>query len=151
MYTEVSNDLEQIGVDVAEIEHDLRQWELNLFPELKLKPWDAAISATSTLFDPIFERLSVIIRLRFLNTRLLVHRVTLRALSSRLENIRNGQAVETQSFSTLISEQSIKYCASSACELITIVNRMSTEPMKLGGRWFSIYYSKCTPFPMNMC
>lgn len=141
LYPDLETNLIDVLTNIVSIEEGLSRWESKLKPELQLRPWTAVSSTAST--DPVFERLSVIIRLRYLHARVLAHRVMLRLLSRRLEESGVDRSLEQNSFLEKSIQQSISSCATSAREIIEIVHNMSSMPKKLGSWWFTIYYSKC--------
>lgn len=143
LHPDLGTNLTDILTNIVGIEDSLNRWEAKLSPELQLRPWiPTAPTATN---EAVFERLSVIIRLRYLHTRILAHRVVLRLLSSCMEESASDCTWESESFSGKASRECMLSCASSAREIIEIVHTMSSVPKKLGSWWFTIYYSMYRP------
>lgn len=130
-----------LTADIAGYEAKLDEWHSKLEPKLKLRPWISNINQ-ETSEDAVFDRLSVIMWLRFLHTKSLLHRVVIQSLcESRLESGFASSSSDT-SFTTIIGQQSLSACLRYAIEIIEIVHSMSKVRSRLGGWWFSIYYSK---------
>jgi hypothetical protein len=93
-------------------------------------------------------KLQMVLSLRYLNVRLLLHRaVLLRILGS------NGAAASVDHEAVLLQHvgpNSIKTCLDSAVHTLDLVHATVTCPGShkevLGAWWFSLYYSK--PFPL---
>jgi hypothetical protein len=128
---------------VLSLEQGLAMWRNNLFPQLQNRPWDALnpTSASPPSLDPVFDKLSVVIALRYLNTRILLHRPVLSAL---LEQRKAPNTSTGEHYLTGLAEQSVTVCRDCALEVIQIVWRISTSRSTnlLGAWWFSAYYSK---------
>lgn len=140
--SDISIDLDFLAAEIPRIEHDLGEWQRGLVPELKLTPWAVVSSTVESARDVVFEKLSVIVQLRYLHAKLLLHRATIRTLGQRLSNPQADQIDDSKSFSGCLAQQSLIQCMRSATELVDIVCKMSQVPLKLGSWWFSIYYSK---------
>lgn len=128
------------------LEQRLTAWKRNLYPQLRRRPWDAldSDSLSPIAWDPVFDRLSVIITLRYLNARILLHRPVLSAFLRKRVRQRVGGAEldEEDAFFQDLGERSVKICEQSAMEIVQIVYRTSAPPALLGAWWFSAYYSK---------
>lgn len=140
--TDISIDLDFLTVEISRIEHDLGEWQHSLVPALKLTPWVMAAPVAESTSDLVFEKLSVIIRLRFLHAKLLLHRATIRTLGQRLATSQASQNDYSKSYFGCLAQQSLVLCMRSAVEIVDIVCTMSKIPSKLGSWWFSTYYSK---------
>lgn len=131
------------------LEQRLTAWKRNLYPQLRRRPWDTLDpdSLSPIAWDPVFDRLSVIITLRYLNARILLHRPVLSAfLRKRVrQRVGGGEVEEEDAFFQDLGERSIKICEQSAMEIVQIVYRTSAPPALLGAWWFSAYYSKSIP------
>ena len=128
------------------LEQRMAEWKRNLPPQLQRKPWSTTTpdSITSAAWDPVADRLSVIMTLRYLNTRILLHRPVLSLFLQRRARIRSENAAymdEDQFFQDL-GERSDKACEQSASEIVEIVRKTSRPPALLGAWWFSSYYSE---------
>ncbi len=128
------------------LEQRLSAWRRNLFPQLQRRPWDTLDpdSVWASAWDPVFDRLSVIITLRYLNTRILLHRPMLSAFLRKRACYRSlgVQSDEEDPYFQDLAEKSLKICAQSAMEIVQIVHKTSAPPTLLGAWWFSTYYSK---------
>lgn len=126
-------------------------WKRNLFPQLQRRPWETMDAGTIPIsaWDPVFDRLSVIITLRYLNARILLHRPILSAFLRQRSRFRVDSAAQASEvddpFFHDLGERSIKICEQSAMEIVEIVYNTSNPPALLGAWWFSAYYSKQHP------
>lgn len=132
------------------LEQRLSAWKRNLFPQLQRRPWDTFDSETisTSTWDPIFDRLSVIITLRYLNTRILLHRPVLSAFLRKRACYR-AATVQTEGedpYFLDLAEKSLQICEQCAKEIVQIVYKTSKPPTLLGAWWFSAYYSKTYPW-----
>ena len=128
------------------LEQRMTEWRRNLPPQLQRRPWDTMDPDVPSIsvWDPVFDRLSVIATLRYLNTRILLHRPVLSSFLLRRANFRSvNMAFEDEDeFFHDLGERSIAACEQSAMEVVDIVHRTSRPPALLGAWWFSAYYSK---------
>lgn len=122
-------------------EHRLDAWERHLEASLRSRPWTES-SRPDPQFNTTVERLGVILRLRYLHTRLLLHRTTLRALTAGYGRDRPDDHSQLSAFSGRLVQQSLGSGLLAAVEIAQIVYEMSKVPSNLGSAWFSIYYSK---------
>lgn len=128
------------------LEQKLAEWKINLPSQLRRRPWDTldpdAVSVSS--WDPVFDRLSVIVTLRYLNIRILLHRPVLSAFLLRRARLRSATSVceDEDHFFQDLGERSVKACEQCAMDIVDIVHRTSRPPALLGAWWFSAYYSK---------
>lgn len=126
---------------VIKLERLLMEWRRDLPPMLRLRPWDASFSESEQ--NLIFDRLSIIITLRYLNARVLLHRLV---LGRFLEQINRPNADRGEDmFLHQFGQSSLQVCVDSASEIISIIHKVGKRPYLLGAWWFSTYYSKfCT-------
>jgi hypothetical protein len=128
------------------LEQRLSAWKRNLFPQLQRRPWDTLDpdSVSASTWDPVFDRLSVIITLRYLNTRILLHRPVLSAFLRKRACYRSigVESDEEDPYFQDLAGKSLKICGQSAMEIVQIVHKTSKPPTMLGAWWFSTYYSK---------
>ncbi|KIW16954.1 hypothetical protein PV08_04145 [Exophiala spinifera] len=127
------------------LEQRLSAWKRNLFPQLQRRPWDTFDSETisTSTWDPVFDRLSVVITLRYLNTRVLLHRPVLSAFL-RKRACYKAATVQTDGedpYFLGLAEKSLEICEKSATEIVQIVFKTSEPPTLLGAWWFSAYYT----------
>jgi hypothetical protein len=131
------------------LEQKLADWRRNLVSPLQRRPWDLADTDSASLsnWDHVFDRLSVIITLRYLNTRILLHRPILSAFLLRRAHLWKGSAVleDGNPFFHDLGQRSVQACEESAMEIVNIVQKTSKPPALLGAWWFSAYYSKQKP------
>ncbi|OAL37349.1 hypothetical protein AYO20_03198 [Fonsecaea nubica] len=127
------------------LEQKMAAWKHNLFPQLQRRPWDTLDPDTVSLsaWDPVFDRLSVIITLRYLNTRILLHRPILSAFLRQRARVKvSGEPVEQEDpFFNDLGERSVKICQQAALEIVEIVHKTSKPPALLGAWWFTAYYT----------
>ncbi|OQU95315.1 Fungal specific transcription factor domain-containing protein [Cladophialophora immunda] len=132
---------------ISQLEHKLEVWKQNLPPQLQQLPLE--IQRTSpdlpTLaFAPVFDRLSIILALRYLNARILLHRPILSACLRQKHPFgpHKGPASEAHhSYLYEFANISVKICERSAVEVIDIVCKASRQAGTLGTWWFSAYYT----------
>ena len=128
------------------LEQKLAAWKHNLIAKLQRRPWDTPDldSISISTWDPVFDRLSVILTLRYLNIRIVLHRPILSAFLRQRSGLK-GRA-ETgrheDPFFNDLSERSVRICQQSAMEIVEIVHKTSKPPALLGAWWYTTYYSK---------
>lgn len=124
---------------IVKVEQLLMAWRRGLPPELQLKPWTG--SSTEADGSSLFDRLSIIITLRYLNARILLHRPV---LARFLDHVGNRAADPDEcDFLYQLGQSNLQVCIDSASEIIAIVHNVETRPYLLGAWWFSAYYSEC--------
>ncbi|OAP60068.1 hypothetical protein AYL99_05070 [Fonsecaea erecta] len=133
---------------ISQLEHKLEVWKQNLPPQLQQVPSEIKLTgwnlSSSPGFAPVFDRLSVILALRYLNTRILLHRPILSAcLRQRYPfGTLNEPASDVHDkFPHEFASISVEICERSAVEVIDIVCKASRHPRMLGTWWFSAYYT----------
>lgn len=127
---------------ILAIEQQLVDWHQRLIPELRETPWDRVQQGTGiNLRQSIFDRFSVIMMLRTLNTRLLLHRPVLVALFTR-----NPRAADTppspfklEEFFTNLAYQSVSVSEKCAIDVVDILHKLKGQPLPW---WVSTYYSE---------
>ena len=131
--------------EVFKIEQKLVEWERNLPPTLQLIDSMQTSSDNSTMQqDPLVKRFSIILTLRFLNLRILLHRPVLVAF---LDNCNNHNE-DRQELMILqqVAGNMISICVNSSIDVITIIHGVVTasDPQYelLGAWWFSLYYCR---------
>ena len=126
---------------VVTMEERLKTWTDDLIPELDLLAHSRQTLSRGPPQDPVFAGFSVILRLRYLNIRLLLHRALLSDLvQARMAAMTNNQrSMDEKSFSMQIVKLSVEICKDSALETINICH---TKPGQLGASWYSAYYSE---------
>ena len=128
------------------LEQKLAAWKHSLHSHLQRRPWDILDhdSVSRSTWDPVFDRLSVILTLRYLNTRIVLHRPILSAFLR--QRGRSGSSYVSSShedpFFDDLGERSVRTCKQSAMDIIDIVYKTSKPPALLGAWWFTAYYSK---------
>ncbi len=129
---------------VVVFEEKLESWKRNLPTELRKRPWDVLNpQVPESPFDAsIFDRLSVIAKLRYLNVRILLHRPVLVRALQRVLSERLTESVVGERFVSGFEESSLDLCRKSATEVVDIVFAASRSASLLGSSWFSSYYSE---------
>ena len=123
---------------VIKIERSLMEWRQDLPPMLRLRPWDASFAESEQ--NLIFDRLSIIIALRYLNARVLLHR---QVLTRFLEQMKTRYTdLEEDIFLNQFGQSNLQVCVDSASEIISIIHKVGKRPYLLGAWWFSTYYSE---------
>ena len=136
------------------LEHKLTSLKKALPPGLQRRPWLSKSEAPHQQPSPDLEadRLSVIMTLRYLHTRIFLYRPILTTIL-RQEAIVWSQGLahsESEGFVQEIGQRSTRVCEASAIEIIRIVGKLSNPwsssgaegPTLLGAWWFSTYYGK---------
>ncbi|KKP02956.1 hypothetical protein THAR02_04933 [Trichoderma harzianum] len=98
-------------------------------------PWEATVEDT----DPrnlAFDKLSIVIILRYFNTRILLHRPI---LSASLHGI-----CQAQDFPRIVRGH-IKTCEETACEMVSIIHKTRHSPQRSATWWFAAYYEGARP------
>ncbi len=127
---------------VIKLETDLVNWRRQLPNELLLQAGSpSAIDNEQAL---IFERLSIIMTLRYLNTRVLLHRPVLTHFLRH--TYEPDLQLEGNDFLLQCSRNSLQVCLDSAAEIIATMETAVTRPYMLGAWWFSLYYSQFAEF-----
>ncbi|KAJ9615634.1 hypothetical protein H2200_001709 [Cladophialophora chaetospira] len=127
------------------LEQKLAGWKHHLIGQLQRRPWDThdqdGISVST--WDPVFDRLSVILTLRYLNTRIVLHRPILSAFLRQRARSRNlaEPIPRDDPFFNDLGERSVRICQQAAMEIVEIVHRTSKPPALLGAWWFTAYYT----------
>jgi hypothetical protein len=135
------------------MEQNLFSWERSLDQNLQListpKLDEMPREIESTSFAYFSWKFRVILTLRYLNLRVLIHRPVL------VKFIAASRSPDRESPELKLLQQmglnSMQICTESAMEIIGIVHRVVSEPgwkhSLLGAWWFSLYYSMylCTP------
>jgi hypothetical protein len=126
--------------DVLHLEERLETWTRNLPPDMNVTQ-----ASPATPDGPY--KLGIILRLRYLNTRSLIHRVV---VSSMLRTVGSAESQAPSSPSLdLARKASLETCVSSSLEVISRIHYATSEDSPrvkaLGAWWFSLYYSKQKP------
>ena len=127
-------------MQVPELEQSLIVWQSNLPPALKDIDRTLSLNGepTTTLL-----RQGLVLRLRFLQTRLLLHRATMvHILRSFNSTTQEDQALLSNAFIRTSAWASVDACVESAREMIYIVDRVDARPDLLGAWWYTLYYGK---------
>jgi hypothetical protein len=127
------------------LEQKLTAWKHKLLPQLQRRPWDSLDpdGVSVSTWDPVFDRLSVILTLRYLNTRIVLHRPILSAFLRQRSRPRTAESLAREDpFFNDLGDRSVRICQQSAMEIVEIVYKTSKPPALLGAWWFTAYYSK---------
>ncbi|KAH7083977.1 fungal-specific transcription factor domain-containing protein [Paraphoma chrysanthemicola] len=140
-----------LGYDAADNVFDLASVLLQF--EQKLLAWQSALPTTLTMISPASIlagsdspetlRLRFILTIRFLNLRILTHRVM---LSRHLDALGISHADSKQlDMLRQVSANSIRICGQSALELVKTIRNVVSPPdpprYLLGAWWFALYYT----------
>lgn len=112
--------------------------------ELKLRPWAEDWQQLSSMgYNSVFDKLSAIIHLRYLNVSLLHHRAILDRFLASLNgtNLHDSAYDSHDPFFLDFARHSLKVSQDSSVEIVDVVWRMSHRPGSLGAWWFSAYYT----------
>ena len=149
MSEQIDVSLPVVVPQIVIIDQKLSDWRKSLPSNLLSRPWEDRISNESVgpQEHTVFSRLSVVTRLRYLNTRILLHRPVLDSVLRKIAASDDAYTddAETDGESTLsefAGKSSLSISQSCAVEIIDITHRVSTSKALLGAWWFSVYYSK---------
>lgn len=129
---------------ILELQQELNEWCYMLPACLSLVSYnDIPERVEANPGTPNLQRYRIILTLRYLNTKLLLHRPLLtRGLLQNPSDSSQDQRLLDQT-----GENIIQCCTQSAKEIIMLVhgvlNCKNLGKSYLGSRWFTIYYSKC--------
>ncbi|CAG9936781.1 unnamed protein product [Clonostachys rosea f. rosea IK726] len=119
------------------LEGQLLAWKRGLPDTLSRRPWD--VNSGDSGADVVFDKLSVILKLRYLNIRTLLHRPV---LARYMEQLRvHGPDQNEMLWMQCFGQPYLEACIESASEIITIAHNLSDTPSTLGAWWFSTYYT----------
>ncbi|KAH6661800.1 fungal-specific transcription factor domain-containing protein [Plectosphaerella plurivora] len=126
----------QTLADVLSLEERLNTWSKNI-------PSDLDVATLSTSTPDVPYRLAIILRLRYLNLRMLIHRSV---MSTVLRNVGSAELHATSSPSLdLARKASLQTCVASALETINRIHlgtgSDNTTRNALGAWWFTLYYT----------
>ena len=125
---------------VIKLETGLVKWRRQLPNELLLQAGSPPAMGNEQAH--IFERLSIIMTLRYLNTRVLLHRPVLTHFLRHTYD--SDPELEGNDFLLQCGRNSLQVCIDSAVEVIATMETAVTRPYMLGAWWFSLYYSQST-------
>jgi hypothetical protein len=133
---------------IFSMEHQLLSWERSLPQPLQLvstASLDQIPQQESSDSQYFSWKFRIILTLRYLNLRVLLHRpVLVKFISASRSPDRDSQDLKLLQ---QIGMNSMQICTESAMEIIDIVHRVVSGPgwkqSLLGAWWFSLYYSKC--------
>lgn len=133
--------LPKMLLHIIDIEDRLSAWKASLPDILTLEPWISPYEP-STHSNAVATRLIVISKLRYLSTRLLLHRPILSNFLQLDTDRDEGSAWDVDSFTMDSARRSIAVCYACATEIIDIIHALSNTPALLPAWWFSLHYSK---------
>ena len=130
--------------NLVTFEAKLTHWKSTLPSQLALEPWldSSPRRREQSRYQQVFSRLSVVIRLRYLNARILLHRTILDRMLKAMASYERGSDPVHAPFLDNVASDSLEICQDCAMEIIAIVDATSRTKALLGAWWFSIYYSK---------
>ncbi|QYT05586.1 Zn(2)-C6 fungal-type domain-containing protein [Trichoderma simmonsii] len=122
-------------------EQRLNQWREKLYRQLQRRPWGNNNSMENDS-EAIFDKLSTIMTLRYLNIRILLHRPVLSTvLLHRHTSYSDRNLEKDPPFSRHVAELSIESCQQSAIDIIDIIYETRDSYLALKTWWFTIYYT----------
>ncbi|KAJ2897241.1 hypothetical protein MKZ38_004843 [Zalerion maritima] len=125
---------------IFQLELQLNEWETSLPPALRLRSPSAL--PEGDIQDPIPERFRLVLTLRALNTRVLLHRPILTKVLAGFYAA--GQVQPQRPFSQMLANYS-QACIESAKSIVAIIHAVLTEPRLgknfLGAWWYTLYYT----------
>lgn len=124
------------------IEQKLNEWREKLYRQLQRRPWGDN-NSTENDSEAIFDKLSTIMMLRYLNIRILLHRPVLSTVLLHCHtSFSDRRPQKDLPFSQHVAELSIESCQQSAIDIIDIVYKTRGSYLALKTWWFTIYYSE---------
>ncbi|KAB5516905.1 fungal-specific transcription factor domain-containing protein [Coniochaeta sp. 2T2.1] len=121
------------------LEGQLLSWKRNLPPLLRQRPWESGTSVNAGDTMMVWDRLSIILTLRYLNVRALLHRPVLaRFLEQTHAPPGDGEDAHVLE---RFGHPSLEVSLEAAAETIDIIHRFRETPVILGAWWFSAYYT----------
>ena len=143
----LSSDLPRSMSDMTQsvlcLEKRLASWKRALPVELQKRPWMSDISnvqvSTPLSGDHVSDRLSIIMTLRHLNVRILLHRAVLSKFLA--DDCHAEDQDSTDVFFYGVAEQSVIVCETSASELVAVVYSMGSNTAFLSAWWLTAYYT----------
>lgn len=138
----------QVYQNIGSIEWKLQEWRRDLPTLLRIRrPAEMTITSPSQ-----FDRLGIVLTLRYLFARLLLHRASLTRLLDRLGNnmgAGNFNFADAGDFFQKSSISSLEACVASAIELVEIMYTLSSSGHRmLMSWWFSVYYGVILPLAL---
>lgn len=129
---------------IFQLEQELGDWQSSLPSSLMLR-LPSHLEAEQTTADPILERFRLILTLRSLNVKLLLHRPSLtKSLGSYVIDA-NGSTTQETSVNQVQRSFNCT-CVQMAEDVINIVHAVLTKQklgrQLIGAWWFTLYYSK---------
>lgn len=123
---------------ILPIERRLSAWKSTLPPNLQVKSKEDLLQAGESKVD---SSLNAVITLRYLNSRILLHRPILSRFLD--QNIRKPDYTADGGFLHQFAKGNVEVCIVSACEMIDIIYSLyQARHHMLTSWWFAIYYSK---------
>ncbi|KAF4631594.1 hypothetical protein G7Y89_g6531 [Cudoniella acicularis] len=129
------------------LEQQMVDWERRLPKSLGL-PEASHLTITSNVIDPITSSLSrfrIILAVRYLNLRVLLHRPILVKFLDITGNNANDLDVQEVNLIQQIGSNSVLVCVESSMKIIAIVSTIvasrGSQRTWLGAWWFSLYYT----------
>ncbi|KIX97612.1 uncharacterized protein Z520_06390 [Fonsecaea multimorphosa CBS 102226] len=142
IHNEPPTELVSLLPEIVLLDSRLEQWRMNLPITLRLDPTVSLSprARPSHSNDALPGRLNVMIHLRYLNLKILLHRPVLRVALHKL-SAATSDAGDSKAFSEQLCKPSIKILAETAIELVDTVDQASGPVNLLGAWWFALYYT----------
>jgi hypothetical protein len=129
---------DQLFSKVLKLEQDLARWKQELPAELRLiKRENLQDKQVQSL---TFSRLPVVLTLRYLNVRVLLHRAVLAKILDDIEALTSTS--DESSFLNVMGHVYLRVCVDSAMEIIELTHAFSRRPDILPAWWFAAYFGK---------
>ena len=131
--------------DIFTYEEMLLEWQEGLPKALdpQSSAHQATAGTTGVQDEHTFTRMRLILRLRYLNVRIILHRpVISHMLRQNLGHAQRDSPARVDSFVQATWESSMNTCLVTAMEVIDVVHKASTNTTMLGSWWFALYYSE---------
>jgi hypothetical protein len=146
----------EIVTRLFSLEQKLSLWEQDLHPDLRTLSYDQLMimrgQTALTADQKSAQTLRIVLTLRHLNIRLLLHRpILVKFLESETDSF---NAIHDIQILRQIGSHSLQVCMHMAEEIISIVHMVVTSlgatRTTIGAWWYTLYYSKCHPHPTRI-
>jgi hypothetical protein len=132
-------ELPRLLVDVLQVEQELSTFAESLPPPLRIVT-AVELDAITNIRDAQAHRFRLILTVRLLNVRLLLHRRTLSYILSHSNGSGDGN---TTIYPLSMASSSLELCIEAAVETIAIISRTTQPDRLLPIWWWSAYFGRC--------
>jgi hypothetical protein len=131
---------------IIPIERKLSAWKSQLPPDLQVRSRDEILQDAKE--SPLFSRLCTVITLRYLNTRMLLHRPMISRFLLDHDRTKQGD-LDEWNLLLKFGRSSLEVSMLAAVETIDLIHEVSeAQHRMLTTWWFTIYYSKIYDLPV---